>query len=70
MLPLTSEQHKQLLNTGWLREVAFRTEPRVNKMEIKAFLEAVHGMEVERVSTINYQGKRKRKMDPKGKPHW
>jgi hypothetical protein len=39
-------------------------------MEIKAFLEAVHGMEVERVSTINYQGKRKRRIDSQGKPHW
>lgn len=30
------------------------------QFEIKAFLEAVHGMEVERVNTINYLGKKRR----------
>ncbi|KAF8058321.1 rplW [Scenedesmus sp. PABB004] len=70
MLPLSEEALQQLKATGWLREVAFRTEPRTNKLEIKAFLEAVHGMEVERVSTINYQGKRKRVVDDKGRSHF
>eukprot|EP00879_Flechtneria_rotunda_P002307 GHRR01002501.1.p1 GENE.GHRR01002501.1~~GHRR01002501.1.p1 ORF type:complete len:181 (+),score=73.91 GHRR01002501.1:175-717(+) len=70
MLPLTKEQQQQVIDTGWLREVAFRAEPRVNKMEIKAFFESVHNMEVERVHTINYQGKRKRQIDEKGRPHY
>jgi hypothetical protein len=134
MMALSQEQRTSLLETGWLREVAFKTEPRVNKVghsggcrgagslagwstrqhtlwctrpaaaaaaragqdasrrhtcrrhnarcaatschvpphlstpttrvplllttpqvEIKAFLEAVYGMQVERVNTINYQ---------------
>eukprot|EP00878_Enallax_costatus_P006191 GHUV01006490.1.p1 GENE.GHUV01006490.1~~GHUV01006490.1.p1 ORF type:complete len:191 (+),score=71.96 GHUV01006490.1:237-809(+) len=69
MLPLEPEAKKQLLDCGWLREVAFRTEPRVNKLEIKAFLEAVHGMQVERVNTINYQGK-KRQVIHNNKQYW
>jgi hypothetical protein len=32
MLALSAEQKAQLLETGWLREVAFKTEPRVNKV--------------------------------------
>jgi ribosomal protein L23 len=40
------------------------------QFEIKAFLESVHGMQVERVSTINYQGKKQRIIDDKGRPHY
>lgn len=32
MLALSQEEKSQLLQTGWLREVAFKTEPRVNKV--------------------------------------
>lgn len=32
MLPLNPEEFTKLKNDGWLREVAFRTEPRVNKV--------------------------------------
>ena len=38
--------------------------------EIKAFLETVHGLHVEKVSTINYQGKKKKEVDFQGKPHY
>ncbi|WIA41799.1 hypothetical protein OEZ86_009131 [Tetradesmus obliquus] len=70
MLPISEAELQQVLECGWLREVAFKTEPRVNKLEIKAFLEAVHGMQVERVSTINYQGRKQRIIDSSGKPHY
>lgn len=40
------------------------------QFEIKAFLEAVYGMEVERVSTINYQGKKRMVVSPQGKPYF
>jgi hypothetical protein len=33
MLPLGAEQLQQLKETGWVREVAFRTEPRVTKVK-------------------------------------
>jgi hypothetical protein len=32
MLPLAPEQLQQLRESGWVREVAFRTEPRINKV--------------------------------------
>jgi hypothetical protein len=32
MLPLSKEQLQQVRDTGWLREVVFKTEPRVNKV--------------------------------------
>jgi ribosomal protein L23 len=38
--------------------------------EIKPFIEAVYGMQVERVSTINYQGKKKTQIDSQGSPHY
>ena len=44
--------------TGWAREVAFKTTPNVTKPEIKAILETMYGMKVERVNTINYLGKK------------
>lgn len=59
LLPLKGEQLKQLQETGWLKEVAFRTTPNVNKVEIKAYLESVYSMAVESVHTINYLGKRR-----------
>mmetsp|Transcript_29091 Transcript_29091/g.78375 ORF Transcript_29091/g.78375 Transcript_29091/m.78375 type:complete len:235 (+) Transcript_29091:1262-1966(+) len=55
---LSDQEFKQLKETGWLREVAFKTAPHVTKLEIKGFLESVYGMKVERVHTINYLGKR------------
>ncbi|KXZ51536.1 hypothetical protein GPECTOR_12g499 [Gonium pectorale] len=57
MLKLPPEQLEQLRETGWLREVAFRTTPEVTKLEIAAYLESVYGMSVERVNTINYLGR-------------
>lgn len=37
MLPLSPEAKEQLVATGWLREVAFKTEPRVNKVRCARF---------------------------------
>eukprot|EP00877_Chromochloris_zofingiensis_P010620 jgi/Chrzof1/5811/Cz16g16210.t1 len=67
MLKPSEEQLQQLKQTGWLREVAFRTQPRVNKIEIKNFLQTVYGLPVKRVSTINYLGKKKTVIDSNGK---
>jgi ribosomal protein L23 len=45
-----------------------KTTPQV---EIKRFLETVYGARVERVATLNYEGKKKRRLDPKtGRPKW
>ncbi|KAG2428688.1 hypothetical protein HXX76_011393 [Chlamydomonas incerta] len=61
---------EQVKETGWLREVAFKTTPEVTKLEIAAFLESVYGMDVERVSTINYLGRRRLTMARNGKRLW
>ncbi|CAD7702337.1 unnamed protein product [Ostreobium quekettii] len=61
MLPLMEQELEAVKKTGWLRKVAFRTTPNVSKLEIKAFLERVYGMSVEKVNTLNYEGKKKRR---------
>ncbi|KAG2449679.1 hypothetical protein HYH02_005208 [Chlamydomonas schloesseri] len=70
MMKLTDEQLEQVKETGWLREVAFKTTPEVTKLEIAAFLESVYGMSVERVSTINYLGRRRLTIARNGKRLW
>lgn len=70
LMPLQPQQLQQIKETGWIREAAFRTTPNVNKVEIKAFLESVYDMQVERVSTINYLGKKKRSQYSSGKMNY
>ncbi|KAL2651593.1 hypothetical protein R1flu_019721 [Riccia fluitans] len=42
-----------------IKEVAFKTVPSASKIEIKRVLEAVYGLEVEKVHTLNMEGKKK-----------
>eukprot|EP00798_Chlamydomonas_sp_ICE-L_P003019 gene3019-13042_t len=58
MMKLDEATVNEIKTTGWTREVAFKTTPNVTKLEIKAFLESVYGMQVEKVNTINYLGKK------------
>ena len=58
MMKPSNEQLNEIKATGWTREVAFKTTPNVTKPEIKAILETMYGMEVERVNTINYLGRK------------
>ncbi|XP_057957185.1 uncharacterized protein LOC131150475 [Malania oleifera] len=44
-----------------VKEISFKTIPSVTKVEIKHFLESMYGFEVEKVRTLNMQGKRKRR---------
>lgn len=46
MLKLTDEQRQQIKETGWTREVAFKTTPNMTKLEIKGVLESMYGMQV------------------------
>nr|8A22_Ar Chain Ar, uL23m [Polytomella magna]8APN_Ar Chain Ar, uL23m [Polytomella magna]8APO_Ar Chain Ar, uL23m [Polytomella magna] len=59
LMKLEEHQLEQIKQTGWLREAAFKTTPNTTKLEIKAFLESVYGMEVERVNTANYLGRKR-----------
>ncbi|KAJ9517254.1 hypothetical protein QJQ45_009134 [Haematococcus lacustris] len=58
MMRQPEEVMQEIKQTGWTREVTFKTTPNVTKLEIKAFLTDVYGMEVERVATINYLGRK------------
>lgn len=70
MMRLSPEQLQQVRETGWLREVVFRTTPNVTKLEIAAYLTSVYGMTVERVHTINYLGRRRLTIGRNGKHLW
>lgn len=41
MMKLSDEALDQVQQTGWTREVAFKTTPNVTKLEIKAILESM-----------------------------
>eukprot|EP00271_Cylindrocystis_brebissonii_P010402 TRINITY_DN26583_c0_g1_i1.p1 TRINITY_DN26583_c0_g1~~TRINITY_DN26583_c0_g1_i1.p1 ORF type:complete len:116 (-),score=28.05 TRINITY_DN26583_c0_g1_i1:241-588(-) len=51
MLPATREN---------ITTVAIKTLPSVNKIEIRRILQSLYGLDVERVATLNYEGKKKR----------
>uniref|UniRef100_A0A7S2VVV2 Large ribosomal subunit protein uL23c n=1 Tax=Chlamydomonas chlamydogama TaxID=225041 RepID=A0A7S2VVV2_9CHLO len=70
MLKPSPEVLKQIKETGWAREVAFRTTPNMTKLEIKGILESLYGMKVERVSTINYLGRRHVTVDQLKRTQW
>ncbi|CAM6084540.1 unnamed protein product [Calypogeia fissa] len=55
-LPLRLLLPKTLDN---VKEVAFKTIPSASKIEIKRVLESVYGLEVEKVHTLNMEGKKK-----------
>ncbi|GJP47361.1 hypothetical protein CLOM_g6561 [Closterium sp. NIES-68] len=56
-IPLRIVRPESLEN---IKEVVFRTVPSVNKVEIRRYLESLYGLEVDRVHTMNYEGKKKR----------
>lgn len=60
LLPLSEKQQKVYETTGHLSEVAFKTVPRAGKFEIKQYLERVYGLNVAKVRTANYEGRKKR----------
>ncbi|CAL8468742.1 g8282 [Coccomyxa elongata] len=60
-MPFTEQQQKTFEATGHVGNVAFKTTPRVGKIEIKQFLERVYGLKVAAIQTVNYEGKKKRR---------
>jgi large subunit ribosomal protein L23 len=59
LLPLSKEATESFEKTGWVRAAAFRTKPHMTKQEIRGILEGVYGLDVKKVNTINYEGKKK-----------
>ncbi|KAH9310769.1 hypothetical protein KI387_025804, partial [Taxus chinensis] len=57
-LPLKLVMPSSLEN---IKEIAFKTIPCASKIEIKRILESLYGFEVEKVQTLNMQGKQKRR---------
>jgi large subunit ribosomal protein L23 len=56
--PIVTEKQTQITDKKKNR-VGFRVSPDANKFEIKAAVEELYQVHVERVNTINYDGKRK-----------
>ncbi|KAL1329659.1 hypothetical protein HN51_046841 [Arachis hypogaea] len=54
---------KLLLPTSFtnIQEIALKTIPSATKIEIKRVLESLYGFEVERVQTLNMEGKKKKR---------
>ncbi|KAK8562742.1 hypothetical protein V6N13_018693 [Hibiscus sabdariffa] len=44
-----------------IKEFALKTVPAASKTEIKSFLQSMYGLQVEKVRTLNMQGKKKRR---------
>ena len=55
--PLVSEKSVSTIKS---KKYAFEVAPEANKAEIKAAVEAIFGVKVEKVTTVNYRGKMKR----------
>ena len=55
--PVTTEKSLALMDLG---KYTFEVDPRANKTEIKMAVEAIFGVKVASVNTVNRAGKRKR----------
>ena len=55
--PVVSEKTYALMDEG---KYTFLVDPRANKSEIKYAVEAIFGVKVDRVNTLNRQGKSRR----------
>mmetsp|Transcript_6548 Transcript_6548/g.20806 ORF Transcript_6548/g.20806 Transcript_6548/m.20806 type:complete len:119 (+) Transcript_6548:115-471(+) len=56
-------------------QAVFRIEPKMNKLEVREYLEKIYGLPVRKVMTENFMGKRKRitgkrKMFPYARPNY
>jgi large subunit ribosomal protein L23 len=54
--PLVTEKISELNESG---KYGFVVDPRANKVQIRAAVEKMYGVTVEKVRTMNYQGKSK-----------
>ncbi|GHU71892.1 50S ribosomal protein L23 [Bacteroidia bacterium] len=63
--PIVTEKQTQITEKKANR-VGFRVSPDANKLEIKAAVEGLYGVKVEKVNTMNYDGKRKSRYTKSG----
>lgn len=58
-MPLSEEALEHVSRGEMPPTLKFRATPSVGKLEVKNFLKGVYGLDVKRVHTANYQGKKK-----------
>ena len=63
--PIVTEKQTQITEKKGNR-VGFRVTPDANKLEIKAAIEEMYGVKVEKINTMNYDGKRKSRYTKSG----
>jgi large subunit ribosomal protein L23 len=63
--PVVTEK-QTLITEKKENRVGFRVTPKANKLQIKAAIEALYGVNVVRVNTMNYDGKRKSRYTKSG----
>lgn len=63
LVPLSESQRAVYEKTGFVKELVFKTVPQATKSDIQSILKGIYGLDVERVTTINYLGKKKRTKD-------
>ena len=63
--PIVTEKQTQITEKKANR-VGFRVTPDANKLEIKAAIEELYGVEVVKINTMNYDGKRKSRYTKSG----
>jgi large subunit ribosomal protein L23 len=63
--PVVTEKQTMITNKKENR-VGFRVTPDANKSEIKAAIEALYGVNVVKINTMNYDGKRKSRYTKSG----
>mmetsp|Transcript_20631 Transcript_20631/g.24783 ORF Transcript_20631/g.24783 Transcript_20631/m.24783 type:complete len:115 (-) Transcript_20631:723-1067(-) len=59
-IPLILKRPATLAAAQGAQELVFKTVPSVGKVQIKRFLQSVYDLDVMKVHTINYEGKKKR----------
>lgn len=63
--PIVTEKQTSITEKKENR-VGFRVTPKANKLQIKAAVEAFYGVNVVKVNTMNYDGKRKSRYTKSG----
>ncbi|MDR0611910.1 MAG: 50S ribosomal protein L23 [Dysgonamonadaceae bacterium] len=63
--PIVTEK-QTLITEKQENRVGFRVTPKANKLQIKAAVESLYGVNVVKVNTMNYDGKRKSRYTKSG----
>ena len=59
LMPLKDSAKARVVKGEVPQELVFRVPPSATKVEVKRYLEAIYGLDVKKVFTANYMGKKK-----------